>query len=1058
MYISRRQFLKSAGISATFLAARFQGLPVWAGVETPPPPCFLHARSGSSSFMKSFVNQVPPGRDPFITEKYADELGTLLRSWSETLRNSAQDLRGLEAVLPRMLTASRLSKVTVIPLRVHPPVESEKVTFPGPHPLSGNDFRDDLREYLASFKTIEVVEFEIGGLDVVTSAPLHLRTRINYDLVGRIDDHRREERTGEWELDWKQDTFDKWTIQSWVAVDEQRSRLTGLGLVDITSTCFAGDRSYHEQLRHGSDYWRTVLDGACGIDIYGNNGVSVGDFDGDGLDDIYVCQPAGLPNRLYRNRGDSTFEDVTVKAGVGVLEATSSAIFADLNNNGLQDLIVVRTNGPLLFINRGDSTFEFRSDAFHFAKSPQGSFTGVAVADYDGDGLLDVYFCLYSYYQGLSENQVPRPYYDAQNGPPNVLFRNHGDGTFEDVTASSGVDQDNHRFTLACSWNDYNNDGWPDLYVINDFGRKVLYKNKGDGTFLVVSAAAGVEDAGEGMSATWLDYDNDGFDDLYVVNMWEAAGRRVTSQEQFMPKVSEDVRRVYYQDAIGNSMLHNEGNRGVFRDVTDESGTRLGGWNWGSDAWDFDHDGYPDLYVANGFISGPTKVDLSSFFWRQVVSRSLESEGSSQDYENAWGAVNELIRSDYSWSGYQRNNFYLNNQDGSFTEAAGILGLDCLEDGRSFALADIDHDGRLEVILKNRNAPQVRVFHNQLDPLGPSIAVSLKGTKSNRDAIGAVVELQTSRGRQRKSVRAGSGFLSQSTKALFFGLGLGPAQTSVRATVEWPNGLKQVFEDLSPGHRIEIEEGLAMVKAIPFGAYRAHPPSSNKPVDEDLFAASESWLVEPILVPDFHLVDVQGNLRSVRDSGNQPLLLIFWRFGCDQSQEFLRAVQKSWTEWQSSRLNVLAVRVGGKKEAPVVADQDFPFPIVIADEDTSNIYNIFYRYIYERHRDMLLPTSFLLNAKCEAIKVYSGKVDPAHILSDMISAPSSVDERLARALPFPGRYFGSGLHHNYYAYGIAFLRYGYVDQARASFEQDDCDQPIAVCRLLQPRADLSEQE
>ncbi len=123
----------------------------------------------------------------------------------------------------------------------------------------------------------------------------------------------------------------------------------------------------------GSDYWRTVLDGACGIDVYGNNGVAAGDFDNDGFDDLYVCQPSGLPNRLYRNRGDGTLEDVTEKAGVGVLDNTACALFADFENKGLQDLLVVCGSGPLLFLNQGDGTFSIKRDAFKFEQSSPGN-------------------------------------------------------------------------------------------------------------------------------------------------------------------------------------------------------------------------------------------------------------------------------------------------------------------------------------------------------------------------------------------------------------------------------------------------------------------------------------------------------------------------------------------------------------------------------------------------------------------------------------------------------------------------------------------------------------
>jgi Flp pilus assembly protein TadD/peroxiredoxin len=989
------------------------------------------------------LDKIRPGADAFITEKYAAELEVPLNSWRESLCAAVRNLRTIQALLPAVLNGSPLDRAVVKPLRPQAPVQSERVTFPVPERLSGTAFVESLHGYLAPFRKIEAAELMMDGIEVVNSAPLQLKTRIHYDLLGALDDDRREERTGEWELIWQKDSQDKWSVRSWSAAGELRCRVTGPGFVDITAACFAGNPSYHEQMLHGLDHWRSTLDGASGIDIYGNNGICVGDFDGDGLDDIYVCQPAGLPNRLYRNRGDGTFTDVTEKAGVGVLDGTSCALFADLNNDGHQDLIVVRTTGPLLFVNRGDGTFELKPDAFHFSRPPQGTFTGASVADYNRDGLLDVYFCTYSFYQGLSEYEYPRPYYDAQNGPPNFLLKNLGGHVFADVTVPSGMDQSNHRFTFAAVWNDYNNDGWSDLYVVNDFGRKVLYRNNGDGTFSDVSAEAGIEDPGEGMSMTWLDYDNDGFDDLYIVNMWEVAGKRVTAQAEFMPSAPEAVRRIYRQDGMGNTLLHNEGAKGMFRDVTDESGTQVGGWNWGSDAWDFDHDGYPDLYVANGFISGRKKEDLSSFYWRQIAARSLDSGGESKTYADAWSAINEFIRSGYSWSGYQRNNLYLNNRNSTFTGAAGVLGLDCLEDSRSFALSDIDGDGRLEVILKNRTAPQIRVFHNQLNPIDPAIAFSLKGTKSNRDAIGAVIELQTSEGRQRKSVRAGSGFLAQNTKDLHFGLGA--ARSAVRAIVEWPSGSKQVFDNLPSEHRIEIQEDSATFKAVPFSAHRGHLPAAAKPASEEPPVNPHTWLLDPISPPSLKLHDQNGSLRSLDDAKGRAQLLVFSGDGCDLSRDYLLAIQEAWPEWKNSKLDVLAVLVGGHgAAADVQASADyrrFSFPVLSADEQTSNIYSIFYRYLFDSRREMVLPASFLIDREGRVAKVYAGAVRPAQILEDARSFPASAEDRLRRALPFPGRYFGAGLHHNYFTYGVAFLQYEYLDQALTFFQQSIARNP-----------------
>jgi len=1036
VYRSRRWFLKTTGVAGAFLASRLRGLPSLALAQGPSSPCLLHVGSRYAPSIEGFLQQIRPGSDEFIAEKYAAELEVLLKTWQQAFCASARELRAVHDLLSENLDGSLLNRADVTQVRSQPPVQSDKVLFPRPERVSRGVFVDGLNQYLAPFKKIETAELHIDLIEIVRHAAGGLRTQIHYDLVGELDANRREERTGEWELSWLKDADGRWYVAGWSASAELRSRLTGRGFTDISIAAFGSTDSYRSQMCHGIDYWRTVLDGASGIDIYGNNGICAGDFDGDGYDGLYVCQPAGLPNRLYRNRGDGTYVDVTEKAGVGLLDGTSAALFADLTNNGRQDLVVVRSSGPLLFVNRGDGSFELKPDAFHFAKAAQGTFTGASLADYDRDGLLDVYFCTYSFYQGLSEYEYPKPYYDAQNGPPNFLLKNRGDYTFEDVTVSSGLDVSNNRFSFCCGWDDYNRDGWPDLYVVNDFGRKVLYKNNGNGTFTDVSAEAGVEDPGEGMSMTWLDYDNDGRDDMYVVNMWEAAGRRVTKQPEFMPTAPENIRRVYWQDAAGNTLFHNQGSSGKFHDVTEESGTQVGGWNWGSDAWDFDHDGYPDLYVANGFISGVKKEDLSSFYWRQVAARSLDSGGQSKKYADAWSAINEFIRSDYTWSGYQRNNFYLNNRDATFTEAAGLLGLDCIEDGRSLVLSDIDGDGRLEIILKNRTAPQLRAFHNELSPIGGSITFSLRGTKSNRDAIGAIVELVTAAGRQQKTLRAGSGFLSQNTKLLHFGLGEvgGPIQ----AIIEWPNGEKQVLDNVPAGHRIEVQEGFASFHATPFRAFREVSGPEMKQSVEGARVTNATWLLEPIAPPAFSLPDQNNVKRSLSDAKGSNQLLVFWTAGCDQSRKFLVELNRLNAEWKHDSLTVLSVRIPHKQPAEGTATGLLPqlsFPVLTAGEKTGDIYNIFYRYLFDRRREIEFPTSFLVDGEGKIVRVYTGYADPAQILDDVRTLPATAEDRLRRGLPFPGHYFRGQLHHNYFTYGVAYLQYEYFDEALAAFEK-----------------------
>ncbi len=805
---------------------------------------------------------------------------------------------------------------------------------------------------------------------------------------------------------------------------------------------------------HGTDYWRTVLDGACGIDVYGHNGVSVADIDNDGFDDLYVCQPAGLPNRLYRNRGDGTFEDITELSGLGILENTACALFADFSNRGRQDAIVVRANGPVLFLNEGGGKFRQKPDAFQFANPPQGTFTGAAAADYDRDGWLDVYFCLYAYYQGTGQYKYPSPYHDAENGPPNFLMRNNGDGTFRDVTAASGLNQNNTRYSFCCGWSDYNRDGWPDLYVVNDFGRKNLYRNNGDGTFTDQAAPAGVEDIGAGMSVSWLDYDNDGVEDLYVGNMWTAAGERISTQEMFKKNRPGEVRSLYQKHAMGNSLLHNRG--AAFQDATNTSGVGMGRWAWSSDAFDFDHDGFPDLYIANGMVSGPSRIDaaqedLNSFFWRQVVASSPDDGRASHEYEQGWNAINELIRSDGTWSGYERNVFYANNRDGSFSDVSGVVGLDFVEDGRAFALGDFDHDGRVEVFLKNRNAPQLRLLKNIMEDLPPSIAFRLQGTKSNRDAIGASVTIESGAGRQTRMLQAGSGFLSQHSKDIFFGLG--EIKGPVRASIRWPSGTVQQLHDLPVNHRIWVEEGAEPSQFEPFkrDAKKRVAVSAERIQEADILPSTvETWLLAPVAAPDFSLPDLSGQVRTgqVRTLSalrGKPTLLSFWTTKSPDSREELAVLRKFHSDWAKKGLQLIAVNVDDPADDQVRAfAKEISFPILRGSDDVAAIYNILYRQLFDRHRDLSLPTSFLIDGDGQIVKVYQGPIIHEHLEQDFQSIPRNDAERLARALPFPSAKYQLEVGRNYLSYGALFFQRGYLDQAEVSFQQALGDDPSSA--------------
>jgi FimV-like protein len=987
-----------------------------------------------------FVN---PGTDQYVTEKYAEEIGALLAEWAKDLRSGPPTGNTLAKFLDERLQATALIPEAEKKLNSTYGLDVFRRTFSQEVRPGRERFIEEIRGYLSGLASVETAEFQIVGVQETQSSPLHTSIQIRYDLVGARRDGGREERIGRWLTEWWQEDSGTWKALRWTAAEETLSRARQSFFVDVSSQALGHVDSYKKQLLRGVDYWRTVLDGATGIDVYGNNGIAAGDYDNNGFDDLYICQPPGLPNRLYRNRGDGTFEDVTETAGVGVLDGTACALFADFENKGLQDLLVVCAAGPLLFLNQGNGKFSLKRNAFRFANPPAGTFTHAALADYDGDGRLDVYFCLYSYYLGLDQYHYPAPYFDARNGPPNFLLHNEGNADFMDRTQDAGLQAENDRYSFACAWGDYNADGHPDLYVANDFGRSNLYRNNGDGTFSAVSGEARANDVGAGMSASWLDSNNDGKQDIYVSNMWTAAGARVSQQKWFHEMEPEEIRANYNRHMRGNWLYRNLGD-GKFQNVSGSAGVEMGRWAWSSDSWDFDHDGYPDLYVANGYISGPDIRDVSSFFWRQVVANSPSTAIASENYERGWNAINELIRSDATWSGYERNVHYLNNRDGTFSEISGTLGLDFPDDSRAFALADLDQDGRLEVILKNRNAPQLRILRNAMKELGAAIVFRLRGTKSNRDAIGASVTVESSGLLQTKFLQAGTGFLSQHSKELFFGVGqeTGP----LRASIRWPSGLIEVLENLAVNQRIDVQEGLKDFKSKPFGDSPAvfalpgeHPPPETLP------ASVETWLIQPLAAPDFTLPDLSGEKTQLSTFRRQPLLLYFWSTTAPASVKQIRLLQKGQTTQSSRNVRVLCVNLDDPRDLESLRSfaiqEKISLPILLATADVAGVYNIFYRYLFDRRRDLALPSAFLLNREGLAVKVYQGEFAIGQIVKDIAAIPQTRSEFQNLALPLPGTSYLSSFQRNDFTYGVAFFQRGYLDSAAAAFQQVIASKP-----------------
>jgi hypothetical protein len=408
---------------------------------------------------------------------------------------------------------------------------------------------------------------------------------------------------------------------AWIGVEqfEQTESFVAGGTLfsDCTESVLSGNEAYSTQICRGMNHW---LPRGQDRGMYrGKPGVALGDVNGDGLDDLFLCQEWGLPNRLFIQNPDGTVRDTSVEAGVDWLQDSRSALLVDLDNDGDQDLVVAMRGAVVLAANDGKGNFVLRK-----VLKVNRDTTSLSAVDYDRDGRLDLYVCVYgedsitgtSGGVGIGGGSGTFVYHDANDGGANHLFRNQIGGDdqwqFVDVTKETGLDVNNHRWSLAAAWEDFDNDGDQDLYVANDYGRNNLYRNDaqkdGPPRFVDIAASAGVEDSASGMSVTWADYDRDGQMDVYVSNMFSAAGNRITFQEQFKTDATAEVKSRLQRFARGNTLLKNTG--GTFTDTSEIAGVTMGRWAWGSNFFDINNDGWEDLIVANGFITTDDTSDL----------------------------------------------------------------------------------------------------------------------------------------------------------------------------------------------------------------------------------------------------------------------------------------------------------------------------------------------------------------------------------------------------------------------------------------------------------------
>ncbi len=370
-------------------------------------------------------------------------------------------------------------------------------------------------------------------------------------------------------------------------------------------------------------------------------------------------------------------------------------------------------------------------------------------------------------------------------------------------------------------------------------------------------------------------------------------------------------------------------------------------------------------------VTNKSSEDLNSFFWRQVVAKTPEKQRSAADYENGWNALNQLIREDYSWSGREPNVFYAKN-GGRYRDCSGVSGLDFADDTRTFAVTDFDGDGVPDLVLKNRLGPQIRAMQNGSAGARQAIAIRLTGTESNRDAIGARVEVNG----QVQFLSAGSGFLSQHSKTLHFGLAGKPA---AQVKITWPSGVAAKFEDLEPGYVYSIVEGSHEPKRTAFRPRKPLPASALQGRNDPEFG--DTWLLDPVPTPDRRKAGF-----VVLHAGERPQI----------------------------PAGVPVELVDLSKEKP----------------DVAAAYSLLRRYIFEYRRDLAVPLALLVDEQSRVRKVYAEVPTAAAMHADF----ARMGQSHALALPFPGKYYLNP-RRNYFKLGAAFYWAGYPERALPYLEE-----------------------
>jgi len=416
-----------------------------------------------------------------------------------------------------------------------------------------------------------------------------------------------------WQIDWiYSSTAGAYLIQAVTAKDFEEIELSASPELAVGSDTHALFQDRTGDLldrlpRGGFIHWGANELSVRGLFESGRSliGITVADANGDGIEDVYAPQIRDIPNLFFLSQPDGSHREVAAQSGLDWLDHSTVSLFADFDNDGDQDLVVATRQHLAIHENTDGTGLNYK----RILEFPQGDTSSLAAADYDGDGLLDLYVCNYLSDAETETVALSDAIYNGIDGGMNRLYRNEGKLSFTDQTEATGMQVEATRMSLAASWEDFDNDGDVDLYVANDFGPNCLYRND-KGKFTQIAPDVGADDPSTGMSITWGDINRDGLMDACIGNMFSAAGNRVTAQPKFEEDLTEglDAKRIAYL-ARGNTLLVNQEGK-HFNESSTQAGVVNTQWTWGTLFGDFDNSGDLDMMAMNGFITGPVVDDL----------------------------------------------------------------------------------------------------------------------------------------------------------------------------------------------------------------------------------------------------------------------------------------------------------------------------------------------------------------------------------------------------------------------------------------------------------------